>query len=155
MYAVKYGVHFIQDKVAEKLASIKPATSTKSPEASGSSTESEIDKMERVNRLIPPELQMPPVTEADLADLARDIESLGYMSGERTTVLKHESDNSPPSTGDLYRYNLQSLLNQACLSPHMFVWSVDLQINSGHVKILQQLVSICAYFEILLPIPCK
>ena len=62
--------------------------------------------MERVNRLIPAELQMPPApTEADIAELARDIEALGYMSGERTSVLKtahvehspgsKESESSP------------------------------------------------------------
>lgn len=90
----------LQEKVTEKLSTIKPPSSdVELPTPSNPSSENYEDKMERVNRLIPPELHMPPVTDADLAELARDIQSLGHMSGERTTVLKHESDNHNTHTG--------------------------------------------------------
>ena len=90
----------LQEKVTEKLSTIKPPSSAvELSTPSNPSLENYEDKMERVNRLIPPELHMPPVTDADLAELARDIQSLGHMSGERTTVLKYESDNHNTHTG--------------------------------------------------------
>lgn len=56
--------------------------------------------MENLDKYIPKELKLPPVTEADLEELAKDIDALGYTtsrhisSPEGTTV---EDDPILPS----------------------------------------------------------
>lgn len=48
--------------------------------------------------LIPKELKLPPVTEADLEELARDIESLGYIQ-EKASTSEHSRIHADKNEG--------------------------------------------------------